>query len=295
MGTCVPTDGQVCAVLNTEQGDKISEGASLTISTGEIPNLGQVFNGPGSTWKNLISSAEVRPGCVLETYDKPVYKTMINLIKAPEDTSISHNMDATHEDNKIESLKCSCDERTCVDDYTYGGSVKKGCPAPTCGIISYDICDKWKKKQNSKWQYGVAIRIHIPQEYQTSKGWSMIVRFNGAHSASGSFQLWNANFFNIYRHDTGLELHMQQKYWLGGDLDDQNSVLLVAERLPTGAMPEIYFWTSRQNNHNCFDQNSSRGIGGLFDRAVELTDGVNTFEDVSRVLVSRGGNVRVRP
>lgn len=88
---------------------------------------------------------------------------------------------------------------------------------------------------------------------------------------------------------------MQQKYWLGGDLDDQNSVLLVAERLPTGAMPEIYFWKSRQNNHNCFDQNSSRGIGGLFDRAVELTEGVKTFEDVSRVLVSRGGNVRVRP
>jgi len=78
------------------------------------------------------------------------------------------------------------------------------------------------------------MRIHIPEQYWGASGWSLIIRFNGAHMQSGSFQLWNANFFNIYRKANGLEIHIHQKYYTANDLDDRHSFLLVSERLSLG-------------------------------------------------------------
>ena len=85
------------------------------------------------------------------------------------------------------------------------------------------------------------MRIHIPEQYWTDAGWSLIVRFNGAHVHSGSFQLWNANFFNIYRKTNGMEIHIQQEYDSGNDLDHQHSFLLVSERMSIGDLRKLNY------------------------------------------------------
>ena len=80
-------------------------------------------------------------------------------------------------------------------------------------------------------KYGFALRIAIPEEYWNAKGWSVLLRFNGANVNSGSFQLWNANFFNFFRHTNALEILIHEKHYLGNDLDDSHSFLLVVDKL----------------------------------------------------------------
>ena len=78
----------------------------------------------------------------------------------------------------------------------------------------------------------------------------MIVRFNGAHVNSGNFQLWNANFFNIYRKENGLEVLIHQKHYSGLDLDNEHSFLLIAERISASDLRKLK-WVVRLVV-NCF-------------------------------------------
>merc|ERR1712046_376470 len=136
----------------------------------------------------------------------------------------------------------------------------------------------------NRFRYGFVMRVDIPEEYWGNSGWSVLLRFNGAHVNSGSFQLWNANFLNFFRKDSGLEVLIHQKYWTAFDLHDRHSFVIVAERLLSGDRPEVYFWNHRETRHHCFDKNmhasGTRSVGTEFEQAVEENEGIKTFEDV---------------
>jgi len=147
------------------------------------------------------------------------------------------------------------------------------------------------------WRYGFALRISIPEKYWGDDGWSLIMRFNGAHMQSGSFQIWNANIFNIYRKETGLEVHIQQKRNatdLQEDGSTRSSFLIVAERLSEGELPTFYFWPKRMNDNHCFDNSQLRNKKTVYDRTIEVSETVNSISDVRSVSVSRAGTMRVR-
>ena len=86
-------------------------------------------------------------------------------------------------------------------------------------------------------------KVSIPEEEHDSNGWSILVRFNGAHVNSGNFKLWNAYFFNYFRKSTGLEVLIHQKYWRKSDLTDPDSFLLIADHISSSAIREyrIFF------------------------------------------------------
>ena len=64
-----------------------------------------------------------------------------------------HEMDSKFENDKLKSLKCSCKEQTCEEHYTYGTGISAGCAKPECNVISYEICDSWKKKVKNSIKY----------------------------------------------------------------------------------------------------------------------------------------------
>jgi hypothetical protein len=101
-------------------------------------------------------------------------------------------------------------------------------------------------QRNKTWKYGNVMKINIPPKYWRQEGWSLILRFNGAHKNSGTFQVWNAQFFNIYRKPDGLEIHLQMKWWTA-DIDDQHSFTIVSDHLNLGDKRKIIFYRNLQN------------------------------------------------
>ena len=77
--------------------------------------------------------------------------------------------------------------------------------------------------------------VHVPEGYWDANGFSVLLRFNSPQVESGNFQLWNANFHNIFRKSTGLEILIHPKSSRANDLEDPFSFVIVGERLPTGA------------------------------------------------------------
>jgi len=194
-------------------------------------------------------------------------------------------------------LKCECFEKpTCQNDYTFGHELQAGCQAPICDVVDTLVLDAWKHKDGDKFRYGFALKIAIPESYWGTDGWSVLLRFNDANVNSGSFQIWNANFFNFFRKESGLEVLIHQKFWTAYDLHDRHSFVIVAERLLSADEPDVYFWDNRQKTHKCFDKNmhgGTRSLGTEFEQAVDNNQGIKTYEDVSIVKMSAGGKVRL--
>jgi len=99
-------------------------------------------------WKNIASYVEVEPNCVFEGYKDANFGTLLGRWRGSIDAPNKHEMDLKYENDKMESFKCTCKEQTCAEHYTYGNdwTPHGGCPMPQCGVVSYDICDSWKKK-----------------------------------------------------------------------------------------------------------------------------------------------------
>ena len=89
-------------------------------------------------------------------------------------------------------------------------------------------------------KYGFALKVEIPEKYWNDQGWSVLVRFKGG--SVGSFQLWNANFFNFYRKSNEFEILIHQKYFTGNDLADKHSFLLIVDRMTMSDLRELNFY-----------------------------------------------------
>merc|ERR1712050_150773 len=251
----------------------------------------------GEDWLNRVSYVVVEPKCVFEGFQRKNFVKSLGKWRGQLETTNSHEMDAEYENNIMKSFKCKCyEDMTCTDKYTYGSELVRGCPAPECDVAQLEVNDAWKTKVGKKFRYGFALAINIPREYWGSKGWSVLLRFNSARVNNGNFQLWNANFFNFFRKKSGMEVLIHQKYWTKNDLHDEHSFMIIAERLASSDIPEVYFWANREKRHHCFDKNMHSGDRNGptdFDRAIELADGIGTNEDVSSVKISHAGRIRI--
>ena len=89
-------------------------------------------------------------------------------------------------------------------------------------------------------KYGFALNVAIPEEYWNDLGWSVIVRFKGVDVNSGSFQLWNANFFNFFRKKNEFEILIHQKHFIGNDLADKHSFLLIVDKMTMSDLRKFF-------------------------------------------------------
>ena len=169
--------------------------------------------------------------------------------------------------NKISSYKCSCNkDQSCNSFYSNGKNVSSfqtfengiarviftwfsqipaGCPTPTCNV-DYEITDAWGKhgahntvSNNQPQKFGFVFKIKVPAEYWTRKGFSIMIRWRGIQSAS--FQLWNANFFNIYRKKGGIDVLIHSRpynaYW---DRAGVHDFVFVADRLAVNSLRKFF-------------------------------------------------------
>lgn len=61
-------------------------------------------------------------------------------------------------------------------------------------------------------------------------------------------------------------------------------------------LAELYFFNGRQRKHSCFDASlhQQRNQVTDFERIIDISETVETWEDVSFVSISKRGNIRVR-
>ena len=169
--------------------------------------------------------------------------------------------------NRISSYKCSCEkDQSCKSFYSNGKNVSfvqtfwtscsqgccnwvvqipAGCPTPTCNV-DYEITDAWGKhgahntvSKNQPQKFGYAFKIKVPAVHWTRKGFSILIRWREIESAS--FQLWNANFFNIYRKKGGIDVLIHSRpynaYW---DRVDAHEFVFVADRLAINSLRKFF-------------------------------------------------------
>ena len=98
-------------------------------------------------------------------------------------------------------------------------------------------------------KYGFALNVAIPKEYWNKQGWSVLVRFNGINVNSGSFQIWNANFFNFFRKSNALEILIHQKHFIGNDITDAHAFLLVVDKMTMSDLRKFHLSIYSANIH----------------------------------------------
>ena len=119
--------------------------------------------------------------------------------------------------------------------------IPTGCPTPTCNV-DYEITDAWGKhgahntqSRNQPIKFGYVFKIKVPAEYWTRKGFSIMIRWRDIQSAS--FQLWNANFFNIYRKKGGIDVLIHSRpYDQDWDRAGVHEFVFVADRLAVNSL-----------------------------------------------------------
>ena len=109
-----------------------------------------------------------------------------------------------------------------------------GCEYPTCEA-EISIVDAWKKSRTNKrgvtrTDYGWAALVSIPPQHYDLDGFSVLIRMP-KDTARGSFQVWNAKFWNFYNGPNGeFNVLLHSKHW-NNDRMDPYSFLIVGERL----------------------------------------------------------------
>merc|ERR1712176_981428 len=94
------------------------------------------------------------------------------------------------------------------------------------------------------------------------------------------------------RKSNGLEILIHQKYYTGNDLTDPHSFVLIAEKLTTSLIPEVYFWSHREKRHHCFDSSMHRSRSeSAFEKAVQKSGA--DVDEIGKLKIGSRGNVKV--
>jgi len=87
---------------------------------------------------------------------------------------------------------------------------------------------------------GYVAKISIPPGHYDGNGWSVLLRWNIApENFQGNFQIWNADFFNIYRKTSAVEIVIHQTHSYHTDPTDPYSFVLIGERLSSGVQRKL--------------------------------------------------------
>jgi hypothetical protein len=249
-----------------------------------------------TAFNNKASFVTIEPKCKLEAFRSPNFKNKIGQYEGGfSNTNIVQLLKTRN--NKVSSFKCTCEkERTCENFYMDGKSVPSGCPVPSCDV-DYEVIDAWAKNNphnvNSPYKFGFALSIKVSAEHWNRAGWSLMLRWNRVKNAS--FQIWNANFFNFYRHNNRMDVMIHSRpsnaYW---DRFAVHEFIFIADRLPTNSLPEFYFFEGKQQLHRCFQRSNDRNVPGIeFEEAVKASESVKDASDVRQVFITKAGDIRV--
>jgi len=294
-----------CAVMFDDPSENF-DGKFLEVAPNtEIENLKKVN---GIRYTNLVSFVKVRDGCALTGYNAPKFKKLLGVWEQ------DHVMEKKF-NNKLSSIKCTCTEPeepeedngegednsggdnnngggTCSTKY-YGATKDEACPDPLCDSATFEVVDSWNSPEN--WILsGWSSKISVPADQYDDDGWAVLLRFNvGPSDFQANFQLWNADFFNVYRKETGVEILVHQTKRNSEDTTDPNSFVIVAERMTTTSLPEVFFWPAREQNHTCF-QPPKMGRSTSLQRIISSAKNVNSNNDIRKIKIKKNGKITVK-
>lgn len=293
-----------CAIA-FDDADKLPDKQLILVPGQSIENLRKHDK---IRWTNKISSIIVRQGCTFSGFNKPSFGSKLG------DWTANHEM-GKREDNKISSIKCICDDdddtdndndnengndddeatngsNTCGARY-FGENSSAGCRNPKCNVASMDMIDSWTST-TSHMLSGFVANVKVPRGEYDGNGWSVVLRFNvAAENFQANFQVWNADFFNVYRKKDAVEILIHQTRRSHRDGTDAHAFVIVAERLTSTAKPDIFFWPQREQNHACFNR-AMTGRSTAFDRALASSEKVSKNTEIGMLTIRRSGKMKMR-
>ena len=153
--------------------------------------------------------------------------------------------------------------------------MKPGCPEPTCTGLT--VVDAWQSGKRNKRKYGFMLKIDVPQN-PMKDGWTIALRFSSPRALGrGTFQTWNARFWNYYQKTDELSIALHEYWWADRDTVDTHSIYFVADQLDNDNIPSILFWDmQRVRSHNCFNgYGHDRAIANESNERIQNINSIN--------------------
>ena len=161
--------------------------------------------------------------------------------------------------------------------------------AKTTGNLLKKRHDKSGKLKKTK-QYGFSMKLKIPAEHWDRNGWTVALRFPKGQTR-GTFNVWNAQVYNVYETSRETVLVLTQRWWHKQDLMDQYSFMVTADYLSTRDHPSILFWNSRIMREECYADpklSRSRDNKDYLQEAISNSKSVNKIDDIATIKIRNG-------
>ena len=205
---------------------------------------------------------------------------------------------------------CLADGATQPASWLWSWPERKNCPYPSdpavnC-VATFNICDSWVKHEQERIthnvvttnkKYGFAMKIAVPEEYWTSKGWTVAIRFPAGQKKL-SVNAWNAAFLDVYETSRETVVVMTARSYLNSDKTDPYSFMVTVNGLHSHAKPSMLFWPERNRNGFCYNQpltqfaRSSAGrAGNEFQQLLKQSE--KSSDAVSKIVFGKGHVIKI--
>lgn len=236
-------------------------------------------------------------------------KNMRRLPRRPLYTPLKECLEDTDKDlRKFISLDTQCyyppgfapatapespDSIDCKLDPNDTWSVPNGCMAPSC--TTFETVDAWNVG-SGKSEYGWALKVQVPEAIP-SIGWTVAIRV--PKQSRGTFESWNAAFYNVHEKDDEIVFIMHAK-WFYTDSVERSSVIFVGSNLEKADLPKLLLYKGRQSGTTCFGNVSMRGnqnrlgLRGEEERNIPPKEYNAAFKEFNRVVIRDGEVIRAK-
>ena len=141
------------------------------------------------------------------------------------------------------------------------------------------------------------MKIGVPEEYWTSKGWTVALRFPAGQKKL-SVNAWNAAFLDVYETSRETVVVMTARSYLNSDKTDPYSFMVTVNGLHSHAKPSMLFWPERNRNGFCYNQpltqfaRSSAGrAGNEFQQLLKQSE--KSSDAVSKIVFGKGHVIKI--
>ena len=147
---------------------------------------------------------------------------------------------------------------------------RDNCPYPWNPEVNcaaqINICDSWEMVTKERIthnvvsknkRYGFAMKIAVPEQYWTSQGWTIALRFP-AGQAKLEVDAWNAAFLDVYETSRETVVVMTARAHLATDRTDPYSFMVTISGLRSHDRPSMLFWPYRNRNGFCYNQQAAQ-------------------------------------
>merc|ERR1719431_45849 len=194
----------------------------------------------------------------------------------------------------VAPVKGYCPNRgqTAPESWLWSWPEKEGCPYPDECPVTADVCDAWQKNrkvsiangvQKSQKSYGFAMKVDVPEQYWTQKGWTVALRFPAGQKRV-EVNVWNAIFLDVYESAQETVVVVTSRYYLNVDKQDVHSFVLTIDYLKSEDRPSILFWPERNRQGFCYN----REVGAMNMMARTSSIGAPTpVNECSKITLGR--------